>query len=66
MKDNPPILDKLAYSIPNLAKAVDVSVQTIRNEINDGNLIPSYIRTEPRITAIEAKRWLDTRPAERN
>jgi hypothetical protein len=59
-------LDKLAYSIPNFAKAVDLSETTVREAINKGDLIPSYpARKKPIIPTDEAKRWLAALPVER-
>lgn len=58
-------LDKLAYSIPNLAAAVDLSVDTVRKHIDAGNLVPSYPNSKPIITRAEAQRWLNSLPAER-
>lgn len=58
-------LDKLAYSLPNFAKAVDVSLQHIRNEIEGGYLVPSYTRSKPLITREEGERWLRSLPSER-
>jgi len=61
-------LDKLAYSIPNLAKAVDLSVDTIRKAIDKGDLTQSYPTTagrKPIIDRREAERWLSALPTER-
>ncbi|MET4780849.1 hypothetical protein [Glaciihabitans sp. UYNi722] len=58
-------LDKLAYSIPNLAIAVDLSIDTVRKHIAEGNLVPSYPNSKPIITRTEAQRWLSSLPAER-
>jgi len=61
----PVVLDKLAYSIPNFAKAVDLSVQSVRNLIEAGDLVPSYANSKPLITRAEGERWLDSLPPER-
>lgn len=61
-------LDRLAYSIPNLAIAVDLSVDTIRKAINNGDLILSYptkAGQKPIIPKAEAERWLAALPTER-
>ncbi|HEY4267564.1 MAG TPA: hypothetical protein VGM94_05165 [Galbitalea sp.] len=60
-----PVLDKLAYSIPNFAEAVDLSVTTIRDHIDAGNLVPSYPNSKPIITRAEGERWLRSLPAEK-
>lgn len=58
-------LEKLAYSIPNFAKAVDMSVESVRQQIAAGNLVPSYPNSKPLITRAEGERWLKSLPAER-
>lgn len=61
-------LDKLAYSIPNFANAVDLSVDTIRKAIDKGDLIPSYptiAGRKPIISKTEGERWLSALPTER-
>jgi hypothetical protein len=58
-------LDKLAYTIPNFAAAVDMSVDTIRKHIEAGRLVPSYPNSRPVITKTEGQRWLDSLPAEK-
>ncbi len=59
------MLTKLAYSIPGLAEATDLSVSTIREAINKGQLVPSYPNRKPIIPATEAQRWLDSLPTEK-
>jgi hypothetical protein len=50
---------KLAYSIPNFAKAVDLSETTVKLAITRGELIPSYpAKMKPIITREEGLRWL--------
>lgn len=61
----PVILDKLAYSIPNFAKAVDLSVEAVRQQIRDGALVPSYPNSKPLISRAEGERWLKSLPSER-
>jgi hypothetical protein len=60
-------LDKLAYSIPSLAAAVDLSVDTIRKAIDNNDLIVSYptrAGRKPIITRKNAEQWLDNLPVE--
>lgn len=58
------MLTKLAYSIPSLAEAVDLSVASIREAIDKGDLVPKYPNRKPVIPAAEAQRWLDSLPEE--
>jgi hypothetical protein len=59
MDDEREVEWKLAYSIPNFAKAVDLSVTTIREAIDRSELIPSYpAKMKPIITREEGLRWL--------
>ncbi|UXZ57050.1 hypothetical protein [Curtobacterium sp. Arg-1] len=61
-------LEKLAYSIPNFATAVDLSVDTIRKAIDSGDLIPAYptkAGRKPIISKTEGERWLASLPSER-
>lgn len=58
-------LTQLAYSIPNFAKACDISVTTVREHIDHGNLIPGYVNTKPIISKAEGERWLASLPSER-
>ena len=58
-------LDKLAYSIPNFAKAVDLSIEKVRQHIARGELVPSYVDSKPLIMREEGERWLRARPAEK-
>ncbi len=60
-----PTLDKIAYSLPNFAKAVDLSIEKIRQHIDRGELVPSYVDSKPLIMREEGERWLRTRPNER-
>lgn len=59
-------LDKLAYSLPNFAKAVDLSLEKVRQHIARGELVPSYVDSKPLIMREEGERWLRSRPAERS
>lgn len=59
------VLDRLAYSIKNLAKAIDLSDETIRQAIKAGELTPAYVGTKPLIMREEAERWLRSLPTER-
>ncbi|MFJ3319379.1 hypothetical protein [Curtobacterium sp. NPDC086286] len=61
----PSCTDRLAYSIPNFATAVDLSVDTIRKAIDSGDLIPSLptrAGRKPIITREEGLRWLRSLP----
>ena len=60
-----PTLDKIAYSLPNFAKAVDLSIEKVRQHIERGELTPSYVDSKPLIMQEEGLRWLRSRPAER-
>lgn len=62
--NSPIVLDKLAYSIPNFAKAVDLSIEKVRQHIAKGELVPSYVDSKPLIRREEGERWLRARPAE--
>lgn len=59
------VLDKLAYSIPNFATAVDVSIEKVRQHIDRGNLVKSYIDSKPVILREEGLRWLRSLPNEK-
>lgn len=58
-------LTKLAYSLPNFAEAVDMSLESVRQQIRDGYLVPAYPNSKPIISAEEGLRWLRSLPAER-
>lgn len=58
-------LTKLAYSYDNFAIAVDVSKEKIRQHVERGELVPSYIDSKPVIMREEGERWLRARPAEK-
>jgi len=62
----PVVLDKLAYSIPKFAAAVDLSVEKIRQHIERGELVASYVDSKPLIMQEEGLRWLRARPSERS
>ncbi|WP_440711822.1 hypothetical protein [Herbiconiux sp. YIM B11900] len=60
--------EKLAYTIPHFAEAVDLSVSTVYGAINSDELVPVYpAKRKPLITLEEGLRWLrslpDVRPA---
>jgi hypothetical protein len=59
-----PVLDRLAYSIPNFAAAVDLSVEQVRKHIARGDLTPSYSGSKPLISREEGQRFLEALPAE--
>ncbi|WP_323986258.1 MerR family transcriptional regulator [Microbacterium plantarum] len=56
---------KLAYSIPDLAEAVGLSVSSIRDAIDRGDLRPKYPNRKPIIPAGEAERWIASLPEEK-
>jgi hypothetical protein len=56
---------QIAYAYPALAAAVDLSEQTLRNEVKAGRLIPSYVGAKPLFRYEEVRRWLEALPAER-
>lgn len=58
-------LDKLSYSVQNLAGATDLSVDSIQKAIKRGDLVANYFGTKPIITREEARRWIDSLPTER-
>lgn len=58
-------LDKLAYSLDNFAAAVDLSKEKVRQHIDRGELVPSYVDHKPLIMREEGERWLRSRPSER-
>lgn len=58
-------LDKIAYSIPNFAAAVDLSIEKVRQHIARGELVPSYVDSKPLIMREEGERWLRSRPTEK-
>lgn len=58
-------LECLAYSIPNFAKAVDLSVEKVRQRVRSGELVASYVDSKPLIMREEGERWLRSLPAER-
>ena len=55
---------KLAYTIPEAARAVSYSVETIRLALRHGDLRASYANTKPVVRASELQRWLDSLPDE--
>jgi hypothetical protein len=62
MKQPPVQLEKLAYSVPSFAAAVDLSIDTIRKHIADGNLIAGYSGSKPIIEREEGLRFLRSLP----
>ncbi len=58
-------MDKLAYSIAELAEAVSLSEDMLDKEIKSGRLIPSYVGARKLVARAEADRWLASLPAER-
>lgn len=58
-------LDKISYSVPNLAAATDLSVDSINKAIKDGDLVARYFGTKPLIGRDEAQRWFESLPDEK-
>jgi hypothetical protein len=58
-------LPQLAYSIPSLARALDISVNGVRNEMRVGRLTPVYFGRKPLFPVPEAQRWLESLPTQR-
>lgn len=56
--------EPLAYSLPQLAAAVGISLAKLRQCIGRGELVPSYVGTKPIVTREEALRWLRCLPDE--
>ena len=57
---------KLAYSVAEFAKAVDMSESVIREEIHAGRLVSVYPRPGKQIiNAEDGKRWLASLPTEK-
>ena len=60
-----PVLDKLAYSLPALAEATDLSVDSLQREIKAGRLVASYPNSKPIVARAEVERWLESLPHEK-
>lgn len=58
-------LDKLSYSVANLATATDLSVDSIKKAIKNGDLVANYFGTKAVVTLGEARRWLESLPNEK-
>lgn len=65
MSTTTPQLEKLSYSIPNLATAVDLSVTTVRRAIESGELRARYPNRKPIIAREDALEWLRNLPTEK-
>lgn len=59
-----PVLTKLAYSLDEFAVAVSLSKAQVRKHMAAGDLVPSYSGTKPIVTLEEARRFLESLPAE--
>ena len=53
-------MTKLAYTIPEIAEAVGLSVSSIRDAITTGELRPKYPNRKPIIPIAEAQRWIES------
>lgn len=58
------MIERLAYTVPQLAEAVGVSDQQIYNHIKAGDLTPKYSGTKALIPVEEARRFIDELPDE--
>jgi hypothetical protein len=58
-------MDRLAYSIDDAATAVGYSADTIRREVDKGNLSVRYANRKPIILRSELEAWLESLPSER-
>lgn len=57
-------VERLSYTVPQLAEAVGVSDQQIYNHIKAGDLSPKYSGTKALIPVKEAQRFIDELPDE--
>ena len=55
---------RLALTIPEAAAAVGYSVETMRKEIRNHYLVPSYANSKPVVPVEELQRWLRALPDE--
>lgn len=62
MSDTP--LEKLSYSREALAKATDLSLDTIDDAVAAKLLVPNYWGRKPIFTRAEVTRWLSELPTE--
>lgn len=58
------MIERLAYTVPQLAEAVGVSDQQIYNHIKAGDLTPKYSGTKALIPVDEARRFIAELPDE--
>lgn len=56
---------KISYSLPSLAEATDLSVDSIQKAIKRGELVPSYFGSKPVVEEDEAVRWIKSLPTEK-
>lgn len=57
-------VQRLAYTVPQLAKALGLSDQQIYNHIKAGDLTPKYSGTKQIIPVAEAQRFINELPDE--
>lgn len=55
---------KLSFSVPSLADAMDLSVDSINKAIRNKDLVARYFGTKPLIERDEAVKWLRSLPTE--
>lgn len=58
-------LNKISYSVQNLATATDLSVDSIQKAIKSGDLVANYYGTKPLVMGDEARRWIESLPTDR-
>lgn len=57
-------LEGIAYPYPVAARKAGISLDKLRQHIERGELVPSYVDSKPVIMHEELVRWLRSRPAE--
>lgn len=58
--------NKISYSLPALAEATGLSVDSIQKAIKRGDLVASYFGTKPVVEEEEGVRWIKSLPTEKN
>ena len=56
---------QISYSLPNAARAADVSLSTIKDAIDKGNLVVTYVGpkgSKPVIRAVALDEWVAAQP----
>lgn len=55
-------VEPIAYTLPEAAEAVRLSVDSLQKAIKAGELIPKEFGTKPLIGIVELRRWFDSLP----